>query len=182
MTHTYDFFDRGIFDGVWQLSWAEFLRKYGTRWALNRRYGPGSYDGKSLRGLIAFTFEPEPSAERVEDILKHQTIRWTIRRSSPQLFAIASIIWDGLPQLQNGALSLSTKDNEHCLFAAAVHAYFEGRITRAALRAVLKMHSVAEPSEFVQLTRKEKQRLASANLSRAMWEPIYSWQGEQWLD
>lgn len=181
MEQVYEFFDSRAFDSIWEMSWADFIHTYKTRWALNRRYHSGEYQRRSLRELLAFSGDPEPSPEQIEHILKHQTICWTIRHSTPQLFVMSTIISDGLPDLRRATISFETSVEVDCLLAAAVDAYLEGRMTRAALRAVMKLHSIAEPSEFLDLTRKEKRVLRDADLSRAMWKPIYGWQGMGWL-
>lgn len=181
MTHSYEFFDRATFDRIWQLSWQNFLQKYRTGWSRNRLYDAGSYNGESLRGLIAFSLEPEPSAEEIEQILERNTIRWTIQHSMPQLFVLSSIIWDGLTHLRNRAARFSTKESVNPVLATAIDAYLQSRVTASTLRATLKLHSVENPSDFLELTRREKQRVAGTNLRNAMWRPIYRWQGEQWL-
>lgn len=181
MEQVYEFFDSRTFAPVWEMSWADFIRTHRTRWAVNRRYDPGEYQRRSLRELIAFSLNTNPSAEQIEHILNNQTVRWTIRHSTPQLFVISSIISDGLPDLRRATISFETSVEVDCLLAAAVDAYLERRMTRAALRAVMKLHSIAEPSEFLDLTRKEKHVLRDADLSRAMWKPIYAWQGMGWL-
>lgn len=188
MEHDYEFFDRKIYDPIWQLSWREFASRYGTRWALNQNYSPGTYTGKSLRELIAFSVDPEPSKERIEEILQDRTVRWTLRRSSPQLFTMSCIMWDGLPQFRKATVHVSTCSQIDCLLAAAADAYLARRINAATLRATLKLHSVEDLGEFLRLSRHEKLELKSLAPIKAMWKPIYSWQGdacladEQWAN
>ena len=83
--------------------------------------------------------------------------------------------------MRRATVSFETSPEVDCLVAAAVDAYLEARIPRSALRSVLKLHSIAEPGEFLKLTREEKYVLRNANLTRAMWKPIYAWQGMDWL-
>src|ERR1700678_1452534 len=92
MEHGYDFFDREAFDPIWRLSWAEFLKKHRTRWASNREYSPGGYSSESLRGLISFSIEPEPSPQEIEDILRRRTIRWTLQHSDTRLYMMSEIM------------------------------------------------------------------------------------------
>jgi hypothetical protein len=86
MDDYYYFFDRSAVDSLWKMSWKEFLRLHGNSdWAKYPEIG--SADG-SLRGLIAFALDPEPSAAEVEDIIHRRTVRGTIERSSPQFYVI----------------------------------------------------------------------------------------------
>ena len=181
MEHDYEFFDRDVYDPIWQLSWHQFMRLYKTRWALNQNYSSGTYTGQSLRELIAFSLDPEPANEEIENILQHRTIRWTIRRSSPQFFTMSCIMWDGLPQFRDRTVHLSTCSEIDCLLAVAVGAYLERRIDINTLRAVLKLHSVEDLDTFVRLNQQEKSKLKSAAIVKAIGKPLYSWQGDSCL-
>jgi hypothetical protein len=167
---------------VWQMPWRMFRRKYKTQWTLNRNLHRGEYKGRSLRELLAFTVDPEPSAEDIEDILERRTVRWTVRHSEPQLYAMSSIMWDGLPRLHNRLIHLSTSSQIDSLIAVAVDAYLRRSISAATLWAVLKLHSIVNLSEFLALTRDEVRALRVVSLGRLMWQPIYPWQGAGFLE
>jgi sugar/nucleoside kinase (ribokinase family) len=65
--------------------------------------------------------------------------------------------------------------------AAAVDAYLTRRAGVAALRAVLKLHCVADPESFLKLKRRESIALRAA-FPAVVQGPIYSWLGPYWLD
>src|SRR6516162_4386973 len=99
----YYFFDRSAVDSLWRLSWHEFLRVRGpSRWTAGRDTGDGA---ASLRGLIAFSLDPQPSAMEVEDIIRHRTLRWTIQHSTPQFYVMEEIIYN-VPWLRKSSISL----------------------------------------------------------------------------
>jgi hypothetical protein len=182
MDHYYEFFDRSAFDPIWNLSWVQFLRRYGSSWALNQDYRAGEYTSRSLRELIGFCVDPAPSAEEIENILKHETIRQTVSHSAPQLFMMSCLFSDGLPGMKNRTLYVEATDDVDPLIVAAVDAHLAGRINSATLLAVMKLHCVADLKECVLLSRRDKSALKSVTASKSIWRPIYSWQGEKWLD
>jgi hypothetical protein len=180
MEQAYDFFDREAFDPVWRLSWAEFLKKHRTRWASTLEYDAEGYDCKSLRGLISFSIEPEPSPEEIEGILRRRTIRWTLQHSTCRLFTMSDIM-SNVPSLRSRVIAFSRKCEIDSLLAAAVDAYLSRRAGVAALRAVFKLHCVADPGSFLKLNRREATALRAA-VPAVLQEPIYSWLGPYWLD
>jgi hypothetical protein len=111
-THYY-FFDRSAVDPLWNLSWQDFLRLHGkSRWAK----GPDVSDGAaSLRGLIAFSVEPQPSAREIEEIIRRRTLRWTIQHSSPQFYMMEEIVYN-VPSLRKFAVSLDVWSNDFAVF------------------------------------------------------------------
>jgi hypothetical protein len=159
MEQNYDFFDRQAFDPLWRLSWAEFLKKYRTRWASRPEYCSGEYDGKSLRGLLSFSIDPEPLPQELEDILRRRTIRWTMQQSNCKTM---SEIMSRIPALRERVSAFSMKCEIDSLLAAAVDAYLNRRAGIAALRAVLKLHCVADPESFLKLNRRESTALRAA--------------------
>jgi hypothetical protein len=180
MEQLYEFFDREAFDPVWRLSWAKFLKKHRTRWASTPEYCPGHYDGESLRGLISFAIEPEPSTQAIEDILRRRTILWTLQQSDCRLFTMSEIM-PKVPSLRGRVTGFSMKCEINSLLAAAVDAYLTRRAGVAALRAVSKLHCVADPGSFLKLNRHESATLRVA-VPAVFQTPIYSWLGPYWLD
>lgn len=180
MEQSYDFFDREAFDPVWRFSWAEFVKQYPTRWASKREYVSGEYDGKSLRGFLSNSMEPEPTPQELEDILARRTIRWTLQQSDNRLFTMSEIM-SNVPALRNRVTAFSMKCEINSLLAAAVDAYLTRRAGVTALRAVLKLHCVGDPEGFLRLSSNESAALRVAVPAVAQ-EPIYSWLGPYWLD
>jgi len=183
MDDYYCFFDRSAIDPLWNLSWQNFLRLHGrSRWAK----GPDLKNGNdSLRGLIAFTVEPEPSAGEIEEIISRRTLRWTIQRSSPQFFVMGEIIYN-VPSLRKFCVSLDLCPNDFAvLLAAAADGYFCGEIPESGLKTVLKLH-YAKFDGFIYLNRKERSVLQRMINVEQYAKPIYPWQGleaildEQW--
>ena len=164
-------------DPIWALSWHDFTRRYRTRWALRHSYTSGEYSGGSLRELIAFTFDPEPSKDEIDDIIDQRTIRWTLRRSTPQLFTMSCLMWSGLPRL-HGKFHLSACSEIGGFLAVATDAYLENRIGARTLRAALNLHSVEDVESYLTLTRQERSDLKSAFLFDELNRTLYSWQGD----
>lgn len=141
MDDYYFFFDRSAVDSLWNLPWREFLRLHGSSpWAK----GPETDDGSaSLRGLIAFSVEPETSSIDVEDIIRRCTLRWTIQHSSPQFYVVEEILRN-VPRLRKSCASLDLWSNDFTvLLAAAADGYFLGEVPVSELKPVLKLHSVS---------------------------------------
>jgi hypothetical protein len=180
MEQSYDFFDRGAVDPVWRLSWAEFLKQHRTRWASKPEYGSGEYGGESLRGLLSFSIQPEPTPQELEEILGRRTIRWALQRSDCKLFTMSEIM-SHVPALRESRDGFSIKCEIDSLLAAVADAYLARRAGVAALRAVLKLHSVDSPGNFLKLSRHELTALRAA-APAVFQEPIYSWLGPYWLD
>src|SRR5437867_3016000 len=62
----YHFFDRAAFDQIWGLSWREFRRRWNRgAWSNKPLSHRGDYSGDSLRDLIAFRVNPEPSNDQL---------------------------------------------------------------------------------------------------------------------
>lgn len=176
MEYYYQFLDRDVLGRLLELSWKEFLCRWGnTRWARGAPTGDGY---GSLREFISFSMSPEPSPEQVEAILARKTIRWTIQHSSPQLAAIAGLI-DRVPMFRKHAVCVGFfKGSEFAaLLAAAVDAYFSRRISLDVLRAVFRLHSVEDVSPWLCLSRRERQTLKENVSPPNICRPIYRWQG-----
>jgi hypothetical protein len=175
MDHTYFFFDRSAADSLWSLTWREYLRRFGhSRWA-KRPYSDDG--GASLRSLIVFSVDPEPSAEEVEEIIRHRTLRWTIERSAPQFFAIEQIV-DNSSGLRRSRASFDAWPNDpSVLLAAAADCYFHGELPASEFRSVLKLH-YSKFDDFVRLNRRELSAVRGLMDVDTFAKPIYPWQGE----
>jgi hypothetical protein len=183
MDNYYYFFDRSAADPLWKLSWPDFLRLHGkSRWAK----GPDGGDGSaSLRGLIAFAVDPEPSAIEIEDIIRRRTLRWTIQRSSPQFYLMEEIV-NNVPRLRKSCISLDVWSNDFSiLLAAAAEGYFRGEVPVSGFKAVLKLH-YSKFEDFIRLSKQERSVLRHLMDVDQYAKPIYPWQGpmalldEQW--
>jgi len=117
----YRFFDRAAFDQIWELPWPEFQRRWNSGpWYRKPLRDRGGYSGESLRGLIAFCVEPEPSDKEIEDILNRRTVRWTVTHSGSQHYFLEEII-SNVPRLRHkqfSAVDFADRDFVVLLFAA----------------------------------------------------------------
>ena len=125
MRHCYDFFDRAFFDPVWMLSWRKFQQKNGSRWATDPNYEPGCYSGRSLRELICFYVDPEPSPKLLEDILARQTVQWTVRHSGSQFFFLSELM-RYVPGYRDNLCSACNFRDISVVISAAVGGYLAG--------------------------------------------------------
>lgn len=179
----YCFFDRSAVDSLWKLSWREFLRLHGkSRWAKGQDTGDGA---GSLRGLIAFSVEPQPSAKEIEEIIGRRTLRWAIQRSSPQFYVMEEILYH-IPRLRKSCVSLDVWSNDFTvLLAAAAEGYFHGEVTVSAFKSVLKLH-YSKFEDFIRLSKRERSVVQGLMDVDQYAKPIYPWQGptaildEQW--
>ena len=175
----YYFFDRLGADPLWRLSWQEFLRLHGRcPWAKGPNLGDGS---SSLRGLIAFGVEPEPTDKEIEAILSRHTLQWTIKRSTPQFYVMEEILYNSHRLRKfHATLDELWADDWVVLLAAAVDTYFRSAISERWLKAILKLH-YAKFEDFVDLKKKEREELRRLINIDEYAKPIYRWQGAEAL-
>ena len=178
MRHYYEFFDRTVFDPVWSLTWRDFQRQQGSLWAKSKAYKRGCYDGLSLRELICFYIDPEPTPETLEEIIKGRTVQWTVQHSSPQ-FSFLSELMSHVRGHRSGHYSVSEIQDLGPLISAATHAYFTNEVASPVLLAVLKLHSCTDPGEWVHLPRNRSRTLKELISTTNLWKPIYWWQGKR---
>jgi hypothetical protein len=179
MGHYYEFFDRELFDSLWARSWQQFQRQCGSRWAKRKAYEQGAYYGDSLRGLLAFSIDPEPSPELLEEVLTRRTIRWTVQHSDPQFYVMSEIMHH-VPGHQAGLCCLEDVPGEDVgvFISAVIHGYFAGKIGIPTLQAIFKLHSCTDPDEWLSLSTQAKRTLKSMGSVVDFSKPIYAWQGE----
>lgn len=137
----------------------------------------GGYFETSLRELIAFAIDPEPSDREIDDILSRMTIRQTIRRSSPQFWVMNVLLEKLLSKPKTAFFSVELQDVSG-LIAVATRAFLEGRITAMTLWSVAKLHS-SGLSEWLQLDREQARAVDAALPWDHMNDPIYPWQGKE---
>jgi len=177
MDHYYDFFDRSFFDPIWALSWREFQRQHGSRWATNMKYEPGGYSGRSLRELICFSMDPVLSPEHLEDILARRTVQWTVRHVGGQFFFLSELM-RSVPGNRPHLCGVYEVQDVGVVISAAVGGYFAGSLPSSALLAVLKLHGCANPRGWMKLPAGQSKRLAVLTSGVNFLKPTYAWQGE----
>lgn len=175
--HVYDFFDRSVVDPLWGLSWASVLEQHHSRWFHSKKMERGGYFETSLRELIAFAVDPEPSDREIEDILSRMTVRQTIRRSNPQ-FWVMNVLTNELVHKPKAALFSVELEDVSGLIAVATRAFLERRITATTLWSVAKLHS-SSLTEWLRLDREQVKAVDAALPWDHMNDPIYPWQGQE---
>jgi hypothetical protein len=155
----YTVFDRAAIDPVWHLPWSEFLRRYRPR-------------RKAVIELLEWGLEPEPTRAQVEDILARRTLKWAIRRCSPQLFVMGELLSlvSGLERHTAG-LRLACLDESAIVVTLAAARFRDGDVSRSTLRAICKLHSLSGLGG----QRGAVRLLTRSDLQRA----LYPWQGDQ---
>jgi hypothetical protein len=175
--HVYEFFDRTVVDPLWGLSWASVLEHHHSKWFRSKKMVRGEYLGTSLRELIGFAIDPEPSDPEIDNILSRMTVRATIRRSNPQFWVI-SVLMDELVSKPKTAFFSVELEDVSGLIAVATRAFLERRITAMTLWSVAKLHS-SSPSDWLRLDPEQMKAVDAALPRDHMNNPIYSWQGKE---
>jgi hypothetical protein len=158
-TRYYTIFDRAAIDPVWDLPWSEFLQRYRPR-------------RKAVVELLEFGLEPEPTRAQAEDILARRTLKWTIRRCSPQFFIMGELLsLVSSSERHATSLRLACLDESAIVVALAAGRFRDGHVSRSTLRAICKLHSLAG----LDGQRGVARLLTLSDLRRA----LYSWQGNQ---
>jgi hypothetical protein len=179
MNHTFEFFDRAAVDHLWNISWRTLIRRNPQNaWLQSaERVEVGTYDGKSLRGLLTFCIQQSP--KRIETILETRKVADTLKKCTGQFFAMSELMTNALPH--------SDKFIEYVeihevlpLISIAWDAFLLGRISPAILWSVFKLHSLkpTDPSDDSQVAPKWARTLLPWH---RLWDPIYSWQGNNWF-
>src|SRR6516164_965118 len=88
MDHYYGFIDRAVVDPLWSLKWKTVVRRYRNEWLTSTKVAAGTYAEESLRGLLSFAIDPEPSLTQIERILEKDTVKDTLRRCHPQYWTM----------------------------------------------------------------------------------------------
>jgi hypothetical protein len=177
MNHYYEFFDRAAVDRLWLCSWKTVMKRNRSRWFNSTGLNREGYDGESLRELLAFSVEPQPSDKQVERMLASLTVSATVRRCHPQFWVMDEIMRQVLSHPAHSIFSVELSDISG-LIAVASRAFLDRRIGTATLWTVAKLHS-SKLSDRLRLDSKQAKSIESALPWRRMWEPIYSWQNER---
>ena len=178
MNHYYEFFDRTVIDHFWHLPWKAVMNRHRGRWfSSGAPEEAGTYNGESLRQLLAFSLEPTPTVKQLERMLATLTVSATVRRCHPQFWAMDEIMRQVLDRPEDAIISLELDDISG-LISVAARAFLDRKITAATLWAVAKLHS-AKFDNWLQLDSKQSKCIDSALPWHRLWEPIYSWQDER---
>jgi hypothetical protein len=110
MRHNYTFFDRAATDTIWSLTWKRLLERYSGVWFHSAELERGIYTGKSLRELLAFSIDPEPSDAQMAKILDKSTVAETMRWCHPQFWTMEELISQGLGERSNSCFTVELHD------------------------------------------------------------------------
>lgn len=177
MEHCYEFFDRAAVDCLWHLPWTTILRRHRSDWFHSREREPGVYGGTSLRELLAFAVDPEPSDREIDRILARLTVSETIRRCGSQFWTMDELIHRLLRKPEKAVFSAELGDISG-LIAVATRGFLDGRIRTTALWSVAKLHN-SWLSDWLRLSPEQVETVNAALPWQRMNEPIYDWQGEE---
>jgi hypothetical protein len=178
MIHAYTFFDRTPSDSIWPLSWKTVLRRNQSPWFSSTKLTRGEYDleNGTLRELLAFSIDPEPSDKQIEYILTTLSVAETMKKCHPQFWTMEEV----MKRVLNHPSRMMFEVNLHGpsgLVSVATRAFLDQRITGPTLWAVLKLHNV-QANDWLQMDT--KRALEIKNLPwHHIWKPIFSWQDEQ---
>jgi hypothetical protein len=176
MNHTFEFFDRAAVDHLWNITWKTLIRRNPQNAWLQSTESVevGSYDGKSLRGLLTFGVQRSP--KRIETILKTRKVSDTIRRCYSQFFTMSELMTNALPHSERFIEWVEIHQTLP-LISIALEAFLSGRISTATLWSVFKLNSV-KPTDLSDDSQAAQRWFRSLLPWHRFWEPIYSWQGE----
>ena len=174
MNHYYAFLDRAIVDRLWSLKWQTLMSRHTTKWVTSLELDQGEYAGDSLRGLLSFSLDPQPSARKLEEILERATVKDTLRRCHPQFWTMFELASGVLPTLRNAVVGDEVGD-EKGIVKIAIQAYRDRKITAPTLWATLKLHSV-QLADLKTLDARESTSLRLKLPWERLWEPVYTWQ------
>ena len=84
---------------------------------------------ESVEGFLAFIMEPQPAPSIVDEVLARRTLRWTMKRSSPQYFFLLEVIYNA-PDVRKRCPEIWTESPYEIaiIIAASVDAFLTGRI------------------------------------------------------
>jgi|GEM_PF-4415981 len=160
----YQFFDRAAAGELLAMPWKAILQRH-----------PRSR--RSIEELLAFALDNEPDDRAMERILATRTVRWTMKRSSPQYHFLAEVLYATWGHPCRHRYADCDPAATPVLLAAAVNGFLAGKLRRSVLHAILKLNAIGFATDWISLTRVE-QRLVSQGWDPAqMASPIYPWQG-----
>jgi hypothetical protein len=182
MEHYYVFIDRPAVDAILRLEWKEFLIAYPvrhSRWAFENSL----YD--SVEHFVGFAVDPEPDATMIARILSKRTLRWTMRRATPQYWFMGEIITH-IRALNRSCPTVWIEDESavdfYGLTVAAVAAFIDSRIDTKTLWAIFNITGREDPSRWMRLTRTQLKALDRAIVDGGVERPVFTWQANDCLE
>jgi len=179
MNHTFEFFDRAAVDHLWNISWRTLIRRNPQNaWLQStERVEAGTYDGKSLRGLLTFCIQQ--SSKRIETILETRKVADTLKNCIGQFFAMSELMTNAIDHSEKFIIWVDVHDVSP-LISIAWDAFLLGRISPAILWSVFKLHSI-EPTDLSDDSQVAPKWARTLLPWHRLWDPIYSWQGNKWF-
>lgn len=168
MSHdvNYYFFDLAALAPLWGRRWSEIGR--GLAPARRAR----------LREIVEFALEDE-DLPRLDQILSGDTVRRTLSRTRIQFHALASLVCE-LPAFEDAICGADSQylSEPGILIATALGGVLRGELRPADLRAVCKIHSVANPGLALGLPPRTRRQIGMPRLTEAeLFKPWFRWQG-----
>ena len=176
-THYYCAFNRKETGRIVDLTWSQFLKKFG--W-------PRGSQWRNIGTFLAFAIDnpvlpDHPSTRELEPILSW-TIRQTLPRMSPQSFCLLELS-EHLGERSFVKVDVAARRLEgesDALSAAAVLAFVDGDIDDRTLWCVLTIHEQTASDLFrrwqLPMTTKDRQRVKAAMKRLGACRPVFEWQ------
>ncbi len=176
--HVYTFFDRAPSDRIWHLSWKTVLRRNQSPWFTSTMLRRGQYDFEkgTLRELLAFSIDPEPSDNQIERILNTLSVAETMKKCHPQFWTMEEIMRRVLNRPAQMMFEVNLRRTS-AVTSIATRAFLDKRIMGSTLWAVLKLHNV-QVEDRLRMDAKRARIIEALPWTR-IWEPIFNWQDEQ---
>jgi hypothetical protein len=64
------------------------MSRHPSKWVKSLELDQGEFAGDSSRGLLSLSFDPQPSARKLEKILERVTVKDTLRRCHPRFWTM----------------------------------------------------------------------------------------------
>jgi hypothetical protein len=176
--HNYTFFDRASSDRLWPLSWKTVLRRNQSPWFLSTKLRRGEYDFENgtLRELLAFSIDPEPSDNQIERILTTLSVAETMKKCHPQFWTMEEIMRRVLNRPSQMMFEVNLR-SPSAVISIAARAFLDKRIMSSTLWTVLKLHNV-QADAWLQMDAKRARNIKALPWTR-IWKPIFNWQDER---
>jgi hypothetical protein len=157
--HAVFLFDGDVVDGLLALTWPQYLRKYG--------FEPGEWETPE-EFLTDFALDPMPvDGTLASRIVRSWTLRRTLRRCSPQIFFIETVL-NNVPKFGR-TISVWQHRSAFDFFAdltmlrnTVIPAFLEGRINTSCFRAVMKIIDRATGHGDFEMTRGDRGKVSRA--------------------
>jgi hypothetical protein len=177
-THYYYSLNRKAAERIFDLTWNQFLEKFG--WRDHTLF-------EDIGAYLAFGVDPEPEdPEEIAPILKW-TIRATIRRTTPQYYMMLALSYQmGKRSFIRADIDAPRREDDcHALMTCAISLFVSGRIDDRTLWCVFMLPTEWFPvkwsSDFFAnwtrgLTKVQRRRVHAALRRFGRHRPIFDWQ------